>query len=393
MEGNPMSVKKRGNIWHYKFRWHWTENGERKYDQIRRSAKTRNKREAKRTEEEHRAALRRGDIHPSDDFPKVPAPAAKPMTLREYANVLLRHVSVSLHRKPRTIENYRECLQRIERFPRLALAPINSVTADMIEAYIEFRRTAPKGNTQWAINGELGTLRRILRFAEQKGQILKAPAIHVRKCDPRSRVLSPEEEAAYLAKAFGDLLDAAILGIETGLRPNSELFALRWENVTPSGLRVIRGKTDAAVRTVPLSPYASGTLEMRRARMKSDSPFVFPSKSESGHLITLNKAHAKACRAAGLKHFPIYTFRHTFGTRCAESRVVDRYTLARWMGHASPSITAGYYVHISERHEQAGFEKLVEYTQRLRAEAFEKFVGYTEKLRAEAFPLASQKVH
>jgi integrase len=96
---------------------------------------------------------------------------------------------------------------------------------------------------------------------------------------------------------------------------------------------------------------------------------------ESGHLITLNKRHAKACRDAGLKPFPIYVWRHTYGTRCVESGV-DRHTLARWMGHSSPAVTAKYYVHVTERHEQAGFEK---------------FVEYTEKLRAEAIPLATEK--
>jgi integrase len=368
-------VFKRGRVYWYRFRWHLkTANGETEYYVVERSARTQNAREAQNLQEDHRRALREGRVHPLDPFPEVPPPAMAPMTLREYADVLLRHVA--LHRKPRTVGFYEECLARIEKFPRLALAPVGSVTADLIEAYAEWRRTRRKGNSAWAINGELRTLRRILRYAEEKGQIAKAPKIHVLPgCKGRDRVLSAEEESAYLAKASGKLKDAAILGIETGLRPDSELFVLRWENVTAAGLRIESGKTPAAVRTVPLSPRARAVLDLRRRAAKNGKPFVFPSRSKSGHLITLIKRHAQACRDAGLDPFPVYTWRHTYGTRCAESGV-DRYTLARWMGHSSPSVTAKYYVHVTERHEQAGFEK---------------FVEYTEKLRTEVMPLASQK--
>jgi integrase len=102
-------------------------------------------------------------------------------------------------------------------------------------------------------------------------------------------VLTPQEEEAYLQKAGGDLKDAAILDIETGLRPDSELFPLKWENVTDAGIRGIRGKTKSAFRTVPLSPRAKAVLEMRRSAGQDDSPFVFPSnESASGHLMTIH---------------------------------------------------------------------------------------------------------
>jgi len=110
--------------------------------------------------------------------------------------------------------------------------------------------------------------------------------------------------------------------------------------------------------------------ELLNCDFAEDSPSVCPSpRSASGHLKTLKKPHYEACREAKLKPYPPYTWRDTFGTRCAESGV-DRCTLARWMGHSSPSVTARYYVHVSERHELARFEKFVEYTEKLRAEAF-----------------------
>jgi integrase len=365
-------IRKRGGVLWYRFRWTVKNpDGTKEHYRIERPAKDCNKTKARALEADHKKALKEGKVRPSDPYPATPAPAAPapaPMTLREYADVLIRHVK--LRRKPRTAQFYRECVERIERFPALALAPLDSVKIGTIRAYVDWRRTNRKGNSLWAINGELRTLRRILRFAAENELIARAPTIRTLDgCKSRDRVLSPKDEVAYLAKASGDLAVAEVIGIETGLRPDSELFLLKWENVTSAGIRVMDGKTDAAARLVPLSPRAKGILEARQSLAKG-SPYVFPSPtSKSGHLMTLKKPHYRACREAGLKRFPIYTWRHTFGTRCAESGV-DRYTLARWMGHSSPSITDRYYVHISARHEVAGFERFVEHTERLRAEAF-----------------------
>jgi len=60
---------------------------------------------------------------------------------------------------------------------------------------------------------------------------------------------------------------------------------------------------------------------------------------------------------------------------------MDRFTLARLMGHSSPSVAARYYIHVTETHVAAGFEKFVEYQTRNVAEEL-----------ATAFPQASAAV-
>lgn len=40
---------------------------------------------------------------------------------------------------------------------------------------------------------------------------------------------------------------------------------------------------------------------------------------------------------------------------------MDRHTLAKLMGHSSPRITEKYYVHVTERHVSAGFERFMAY--------------------------------
>jgi hypothetical protein len=40
---------------------------------------------------------------------------------------------------------------------------------------------------------------------------------------------------------------------------------------------------------------------------------------------------------------------------------MDKHSLAYLMGHNSPSVAARDYIHVTETHVAAGFEKLVEY--------------------------------
>jgi integrase len=90
--------------------------------------------------------------------------------------------------------------------------------------------------------------------------------------------------------------------------------------------------------------------------------------------------HKAAIESAGLDTFEFYCWRHTFGTRAAQSGM-DRFTLARLMGHSSPSVAARYYIHVTETHVAAGFGKFVEYQTRNVAEGL-----------AAAFPQASEAV-
>jgi integrase len=77
-------------------------------------------------------------------------------------------------------------------------------------------------------------------------------------------------------------------------------------------------------------------------------------------MVSIQKSHLRAIRKAGLGRFPFYCWRHTFGTRCAESGM-DRHTLAKLMGHSSPRITEKYYIHVTEPHISSGFERFMAY--------------------------------
>lgn len=96
--------------------------------------------------------------------------------------------------------------------------------------------------------------------------------------------------------------------------------------------------------------------------------------------MSMRHPHEKAIEDSGLASFEFYCGRHTFSTRAAQSGM-DHFTLGRLMGHSSPSVAARYYIHVTETHFVAGFEKFVEYQTRNVAEEL-----------AAAFPQTSEAV-
>jgi integrase len=72
----------------------------------------------------------------------------------------------------------------------------------------------------------------MLRLAHEWGLIPSAPTVHeLPGGKGRERVISFKEEVRYLAKASQTVKDAALLAVDTGMRPNSELFPLEWADV------------------------------------------------------------------------------------------------------------------------------------------------------------------
>jgi integrase len=368
---------KRGGVYWYKFHWSVkSDDGTRESFLIRKSARTGNKKKAGEAEDEHRRALRLGQIHPADPWPAPKPKAPQVPTVREFTKQFLSYVEVQ--KKAGTRRFYGICSNRILRFASLADAVLTDVTGELIGKYAQWRRSTSTNESILTVNGELRTLRRMLRLAYEWGLISQAPAIHeLPGGKGRERVISFAEELIYLSKASATVRDAALLAVDTGMRPNSELFPLEWSDVhldcTQDALlgfiHVRQGKTDAAVRNIPLTARTREMLLARRElivgpkgarRRCGDLRFVFPGEGNSGHLVTVQHAHEKAVKRAGLEPFEFYCWRHTFGTRCAESGM-DKFTVARLMGHSSPRVAERYYIHVTEPHVMTGFERFAAY--------------------------------
>jgi integrase len=82
------------------------------------------------------------------------------------------------------------------------------------------------------VNASLRILRRILRLAQEWGELENVPRVKTLPGENhRERVITREEEARFLASARLLLAELAIVFVDTGLR-SQDCYRLLWESIT-----------------------------------------------------------------------------------------------------------------------------------------------------------------
>jgi integrase len=267
---------------------------------------------------------------------------------------------------------YRVGLKAIKDFKLLSGMKIDKITSEDVSGFAAHRQT--KGLQISSVNSSLQVLRRTVRLAVEWGVLDVAPRVKmIPGAKHRERVVTPQEEARYLAAAPPLLGSVAAMLVDTGLR-TEECFRLRWEAITWSAGRhgtflVTHGKTAAARRVLPMTPRVRSILE-RQCR-KAGTPgegWVWPADTRSGHLesSSLKEQHARTFKTLSdeakknngkpVRPFVLYSLRHTFLTRLGESGC-DAWTLARIAGHSSIAMPTRY-VHPSEEAVLTAMERL-----------------------------------
>jgi len=342
-----MSIFKRGNVYWY----HFWFNGQH----IQESTKQGNPRVARTIEAAHRTALAKGEVgirekRPVQTFAKFAAGEFMPWVAATFAA------------KRNTLVWYRGGVRRLSEFEPMANARLDQITGEKVAAYVARRQKRGLGIT--AINRELQILRRILRLAVEWGYLEKAPIIRMLPGEARrERVLTPQEEARYLAAAPEPLTSIATVLTDSGMRPE-ECFRLRWESVAwvdgrYGSMLVTHGKTAAARRVLPMSPRVRALVESRwNEAGRPEEGWVWPAPTASGHVepSSLRSNHANTFKTIAdeaakrnekrVRPFVLYSLRHTFLTRLGQSGC-NVWTLARIAGHSSIQMSARY-VHPSE---------------------------------------------
>jgi integrase len=120
------------------------------------------------------------------------------------------------------------------------------------------------------VNRALTTLKLLCHQAERNGYAVKNPVVGVTMFhEPLDsmRVITFEEQAAYLSEASQPLRDIAEIMLDTGMRPE-EVFRMRVENVDFKQKTIFNpfGKTKAARRTIPMT---DDVLSLLRDRVKA----------------------------------------------------------------------------------------------------------------------------
>jgi integrase len=247
-----MAIYKRGAVYWYKFQW----QGEL----IRESSKQGNDKVARQMEAAHRTSLAKGEVGIRD---KKKAPILADFADKQF----LPWAESTFSAKRKTWLYYRNGVRRVKGY-----APLASVSMDdpklgeRVSSYVANRQS--KGLQVASINRELQVLRRLLHLAGEWGFIEQVPKIRMLSGEQhREFVLSPEEEAKYLAAASEPLGSVACVLVDTGMRPE-ECYRLQWEYVTwvngrHGSLFVTHGKTAAARRRTADDP--TGQVTARNA--------------------------------------------------------------------------------------------------------------------------------
>jgi integrase len=160
--------------------------------------------------------------------------------------------------------------------------------------------------------------------------------------DARDRLfLCDEVEALLVALGWDDGIPpetisqrvghALLFALETAMR-SGEICALRWSDIAPTVATVRTGKTRAAARRVPLSPYAR---ELLASLPQTDAPVFRLAPAQ------IDALFRKARDRCGIEDLHWHDSRATAITRLA--RRLDILDLARMIGHANLGELRTYY--------------------------------------------------
>ena len=331
-----MSLTKRGNVWHFAFRW----NGKR----LRGSCKTSKRQEAKKVESLVLARLLEDGRAPGNK--KIP-------TLADFSNRFFTWLeALPANRPPKapTRKYYRVGWRMLESTP-IAGMKLDHITTDQASII--------EGSSAANTNNALRTLRRMLKKAHEWQLLSTVPVVKLVEEYGREELMEPWMEQLLLTVTAGARLTAKgrksrvgwepfrtvlLIMLDSGLRPG-EIFRMRWENIHwDKGLIFNpRGKSRKSRRYVPLTERVKAALLMRKGGLNEG--WVFPSKkAQSGHITDreVSKQWLEAKRLAGIPEAVVlYCARHRFSTDAMEGTgnvmaVMDA------MGHQSVNTTRIY---------------------------------------------------
>lgn len=231
--------------------------------------------------------------------------------------------------------------------------------------------------------------------------VVKNPAfgIKLKKEKNDVRVLSKEEQMQFFECAMGTFYNNLFqVAICTGLR-QGEICALTWEDIdldnklinvnktllyqkldgdTGKTFHIQPPKTKTSMRTIPINSQCEIALRKQKEQhdiimnknyskpLKGFEQLLFTTKYGTPINVQIYSDAIKSivdeinlCRddVDKFEIFSSHAFRHTFATRCFESKIQPK-TVQKYLGHATIAMTMDLYTHVLEEHKQQEIDKL-----------------------------------
>lgn len=361
-------LRKRGDHWYYRI-YIGIIDGKRK--QIERfGGKTK-----KEAEKALRVALNSMDVTGLHYEPSK-------MSFHDYLNEWLENY-VKANLKNSTYETYRSAIEKHIK-PSLGKYALRAITSALLQKFIGSKKD--EGYKKNSLNTMLVILKKSLNYAVQPCEYIKSnPAIYVTlpkyQEAPKEARAFTSEELKKIFDRFGpetDFYMPIMLAYHTGARLG-ECLALTWDDIDMDEKIIyirhtLSDKNGEPVRTIPKSknsireiPYIDALGKILKARKVREAanklkygqfyitngvPYVCT--RENGALMTSNamRYFGKYCHGILRLDASFHNLRHTHATRLLENGAKLEY-VSRRLGHASISITADVYAHVTNKmHER-----------------------------------------
>lgn len=285
------------------------------------------------------------------------------MEFHEWSGYLLEEWQETL--KVSTYSSYRHKLKNYlwEQLGELSLYQLDEqAIAKAIKAW------RVRGLSLNSIKSIFRLLNKTLNHAVKQGilennpcKLVQLPKEQKRKVQALSR--TQQKRLKQTVRKDGDnRTKAVILAMEAGLRIG-EIAALKWEEVdfqqsliyinnTYQRISLEQGtelhlgiaKTEAALRSIPMSSSVRELLLDLRQEAKAEEEFVFNINGKPCEPRLLTYHFHRVRKKAQLEKVHFHQLRHTFATRCLEA-TADVLSVSRILGHSSIKMTLDTYGH------------------------------------------------
>jgi len=273
-----------------------------------------------------------------------------PITFAEYSETWFERGKAQRAWRPGTVMNYDGIVRRLK-VSSLGSLPLASIRPSHVA---EFVRHESETYGPASVNRDISIVHNIFKSAKREELIEANPADDVERpkiVQRKWRILEPQEVPAVLNAFEDDQARTVFLTVMiTGLRRH-ELQQLRWRDVLltdPDGavIRVRASKSEAGVRTVPITPRLAEALwqQRRESPYQGEDELVFC--GPSGRKID-DRKYAKQFRAAlkkaGVTDYvrPFHDARHSSITNDAAAGANPTALMAK-AGHSDMKTTKRY---------------------------------------------------
>src|SRR5262249_40885381 len=143
----------------------------------------------------------------------------------------------------------------------------------------------------------------------------------------------------------------------TGCRSGSEAMAARWDGIDLTAGKWTKPGSATKQKTTHVVPLSAPARELLSAlRKRTNSEWVFPADSATGHRVAIQKSWLALCKAAKITGLRIHDLRHGFASQLVSSGA-SLPLVASLLGHANVQ-TSARYSHLYDDPQRAAVERV-----------------------------------